>query len=57
MKRIIVDTDVVARRESADLVVVGRVGDSAGPDLRHIGSIAALSANHANFSMAVIGAR
>lgn len=45
----------VARRENADLVVVGRVGGSAGPGLFHIGSMAEWLAHHAEVPVAVIG--
>lgn len=45
----------VAERESADLVVVGRVGNSAGPGLLHIGSMAEWLAHHADVPVAVIG--
>lgn len=45
----------VAERESADLVVVGRVGHSAGPGLLHIGSMAEWLAHHADVPVAVVG--
>ncbi len=45
----------VARREQADLVVVGRVGNSGGPGLLHIGSMVEWLAHHADLPVAVIG--
>jgi nucleotide-binding universal stress UspA family protein len=45
----------VAEREQADLVVVGRVGSSAGPGVLHIGSMAEWLAHHADLPVAVIG--
>jgi nucleotide-binding universal stress UspA family protein len=45
----------VAEREQADLVVVGRVGRSAGPGLFHIGSMAEWLAHHVDRPVAVIG--
>jgi nucleotide-binding universal stress UspA family protein len=45
----------VAEREGADLVVVGRVGQSAGPGLLNIGSMAEWLAHHADRPMAVVG--
>lgn len=44
----------VAERESADLVVVGRVGSSAGPGLLRIGSMAEWLAHHVDRPLAVI---
>ncbi|HSL57613.1 MAG TPA: universal stress protein [Acidimicrobiales bacterium] len=45
----------VAEREDADLVVVGRVGDSAGPGVLHLGSMAEWLAHHADRPVAVVG--
>jgi nucleotide-binding universal stress UspA family protein len=45
----------VAEREGADLVVVGRVGQSAGPGILAIGSMAEWLAHHADRPIAVIG--
>jgi nucleotide-binding universal stress UspA family protein len=45
----------VAEREQADLIVVGRVGRSAGPGLFHIGSMAEWLAHHVERPVAVIG--
>lgn len=45
----------VAEREQADLIVIGRVGGSAGPGLLHIGSMAEWLAHHADRPVAVIG--
>jgi nucleotide-binding universal stress UspA family protein len=45
----------VAERERADLVVVGRVGTSAGPGLLRIGSMAEWLAHHAELPIAVVG--
>lgn len=45
----------VAEREHADLIVVGRVGRSAGPGLFHIGSMAEWLAHHVDRPVAVIG--
>ncbi|MGF1598620.1 MAG: universal stress protein [Acidimicrobiales bacterium] len=45
----------VAEREGADLVVVGRLGTSAGPGLFHVGSMAEWLAHHAEIPLAVIG--
>lgn len=45
----------VAEREHADLIVVGRVGRSAGPGLFHIGSMAEWLAHHVERPVAVIG--
>lgn len=45
----------VAEREHADLVVVGRVGRSAGPGLLHFGSVAEWLAHHSDLPVAVIG--
>lgn len=46
---------VVAERERADLIVVGRVGRSAGPGLLHIGSIAEWLAHHSDLPLAIVG--
>lgn len=46
---------VVAEREGVDLIVVGRVGRSAGPGLFHIGSMAEWLAHHSDRPVAVIG--
>jgi nucleotide-binding universal stress UspA family protein len=46
---------IVAERERADLIVVGRVGRSAGPGLFHIGSMAEWLAHHSDLPIAVIG--
>lgn len=45
----------LALREEADLVVVGRVGSSAGPGLLHLGSMAEWLAHRADCPVAVIG--
>lgn len=45
----------VAEREDADLIVVGRVGTSAGPGLLHVGSVAEWLAHHADRPIAVVG--
>ncbi len=45
----------VAEREQADLIVVGRIGQSAGPGLLQIGSLAEWLAHNANVPMAVVG--
>jgi nucleotide-binding universal stress UspA family protein len=45
----------VADREHADLIVIGRVGRSAGPGLLHIGSLAEWLAHHVDRPVAVIG--
>lgn len=45
----------VADRESADLIVIGRVGRSAGPGLLHIGSLAEWLAHHVDRPVVVIG--
>lgn len=45
----------VAEREQADLVVVGRVGRSAGPGLFHFGSVAEWLAHHSDLPVAVVG--
>jgi nucleotide-binding universal stress UspA family protein len=45
----------VAEREHADLVVVGRVGRSAGPGLLHFGSVAEWLAHHSDLPVAVVG--
>jgi nucleotide-binding universal stress UspA family protein len=44
----------VAEREQADLIVVGRVGQSAGPGLFRIGSMAEWLAHHVDRPVAVI---
>jgi nucleotide-binding universal stress UspA family protein len=45
----------VAQREHADLIVVGRVGQSAGPGLLHIGSMAEWLAHNADLPIAIVG--
>ena len=45
----------VAERENAALIVVGRVGNSAGPGLLHTGSMAEWLAHHATLPLAVVG--
>ncbi len=45
----------VAEREDADLIVVGRVGQSRGPGLFHLGSLAEWLAHHALRPIAVVG--
>ena len=45
----------VAERERADLIVVGRVGRSAGPGLLHFGSVAEWLAHHSDLPVAVVG--
>lgn len=45
----------VARREYADLIVVGREGHSAGPGLLHMGSTAEWIAHHADRPFAIVG--
>jgi len=45
----------VAAREQADMIVVGRVGQSAGPGLLHIGSMAEWLAHHGDHPIAVVG--
>lgn len=45
----------VAEREDADLVVVGRVGRSAGPGVLHLGSVAEWLAHHSDLPVAVVG--
>lgn len=45
----------VARREDADLIVVGRKGASAGPGLLHTGSTAEWLAHHSDRPLAVVG--
>lgn len=45
----------VASDEHADLIVIGRVGSSAGPGLLHIGSMAEWLAHHADRVVAVVG--
>jgi nucleotide-binding universal stress UspA family protein len=44
----------VAEREDADLIVIGRVGRSAGPGLLHLGSMAEWLAHHVDRPVAVI---
>lgn len=44
----------VAEREDADLIVVGRVGRSAGPGLLHVGSMAEWLAHHVDRPVAVV---
>lgn len=46
---------VVAEREDADLIVVGRIGQSAGPGLFHLGSMAEWLAHHSDLPIAIIG--
>lgn len=45
----------VAEREHADLIVIGRVGRSAGPGLLHIGSMAEWLAHHVDRPVAIVG--
>jgi nucleotide-binding universal stress UspA family protein len=45
----------VADREQADLVVVGRIGQSAGPGLLHFGSVAEWLAHNSHVPVAVVG--
>ncbi len=45
----------VADREQADLVVVGRIGRSAGPGLLHFGSVAEWLAHNSPVPVAVVG--
>ena len=45
----------VADREGADLIVIGRVGRSAGPGLLHLGSMAEWLAHHVDRPVAVVG--
>ncbi len=45
----------VAERERADLIVVGRIGTSAGPGLLHLGSLAEWLAHHSDVPVAVVG--
>lgn len=45
----------VADREDADMIVVGRVGGSAGPGLLRVGSLAEWLAHHVARPVAVIG--
>ncbi len=45
----------VAEREEADLIVIGRIGASAGPGLLHVGSMAEYLAHHSSRPLAVIG--
>jgi nucleotide-binding universal stress UspA family protein len=44
----------VAEREGADLIVVGRVGRSAGPGLLHLGSMAEWLAHHVDRPVAIL---
>lgn len=45
----------VAEREGADLIVVGRVGQSAGPGLLRLGSVAEWLAHHSHLPIAIVG--
>ena len=45
----------VADREDADLIVIGRVGQSAGPGLFHLGSMAEWLAHHVDRPVAIVG--
>ena len=45
----------VAEREHADLIVIGRVGGSAGPGLLHLGSLAEWLGHHVDRPVAMIG--
>jgi nucleotide-binding universal stress UspA family protein len=45
----------VADREDTDLIVVGRVGRSAGPGLLHLGSMAEWLAHHVDRPVAIVG--
>ncbi|MDH4171031.1 MAG: universal stress protein [Acidimicrobiia bacterium] len=45
----------VAEREQANLIVVGRVGRSAGPGLLHIGSMGEWLAHNSHMPMAIVG--
>ena len=45
----------VARREEADLIVVGRSGRSAGPGFLHIGSLAEWLAHNSDRPVAIVG--
>jgi nucleotide-binding universal stress UspA family protein len=45
----------VAEREDADIVVVGRVGQSAGPGLFRLGSVVEWLAHHCDLPLAVVG--
>ena len=45
----------VADRVDADLIVIGRVGQSAGPGLLHIGSMAEWLAHHVDRPVAIVG--
>jgi nucleotide-binding universal stress UspA family protein len=45
----------VADREDADMIVVGRVGGSAGPGLLRVGSLAEWLAHHVDRPVAIIG--
>lgn len=44
----------VAEREHVDLIVIGRVGRSAGPGLLHLGSIAEWLAHHVDRPVAIV---
>ncbi|NNF55025.1 MAG: universal stress protein [Acidimicrobiales bacterium] len=45
----------VAEREAADLIVIGRIGTSAGPGLLHIGSMAEWLAHNTDRPIAIVG--
>lgn len=45
----------VAQREEADVIVIGREGDSAGPGVLNLGSMAEWLAHHAERPVAIIG--
>jgi nucleotide-binding universal stress UspA family protein len=45
----------VAEREHVDLIVVGRAGQSAGPGLLHLGSLAEWLAHHVDRPVAIVG--
>ncbi len=45
----------VASRLDADLVVVGRVGESAGPGFLHLRSVPEFLVHHSNLPLAVVG--
>ncbi len=45
----------VAERVHADLIVIGRVGRSAGPGLLHVGSMAEWLAHHVDRPVAIVG--
>lgn len=44
----------IARREDADLLVLGRTGSSGGPGFLHLGSVCEYAAHHADRAVAVI---